>query len=155
MLNLGQKQTDMLIYQFSPPVFSIFRISRKSENSVQWIKRVANFWSWNSTNSSVLTMLPFGWKEKYCKTQNKPYYVHLASTTISWMRPTSSSLAQQKILSFLAAPFSPVADDPPNDDGLNCNTNSNILKPVKTNKKRKNDAIATIKETKSQKHQIL
>ena len=65
----------------------------------------------------ILAMLPPGWTEKYSETHANPCYVHAASGTTIWTRPTSSSVEQQGILTFLASPFSPVTDVSEEDAG--------------------------------------
>ena len=70
----------------------------------------------------ILAMLPPGWTEKYSETHANPCYVHAASGTTIWTRPTSSSVEQQGILTFLASPFSPVTDVSEEDAGKKCKT---------------------------------
>ena len=60
--------------------------------------------------SQIGAMLPPGWTEKHSETHDKPFYVHAATGTTIWIRPTSSSVEQQGILTFLASSFSPVTD---------------------------------------------
>jgi len=75
-----------------------------------------------SAISQIRAMLPPGWTEKYSEKRAKPCYVHEATGTTIWTRPSSSSVEQQGILTFLASPFSPVADVPEEDAGTNSKT---------------------------------
>jgi len=70
--------------------------------------------------SQICTMLPPGWTEKHSETHDKPYYVHAATGTTIWIRPTSSSVEQQGILTFLASPFLPVTDMSGEDTSKTC-----------------------------------
>ena len=87
-------------------------------------------------------MLPPGWTEEYNEKHAKPYYVHKATGTTIWTRPSSSSVEQQGILTFLALPFSPVADVPQVDAGTKSKTAT-----IKS-KRKKAEGIDTPKEKK-------
>ena len=132
----------MLVQQESTSVLE-FAACETAGNSKEAHKRRDQVVSLESADSRFLPMLPPGWIEKDSEEHGKPCYVHVATRTRIWTKPTSSSVEQQEILTLLAAPFAPLA--------LVAAAAPDAASITVDSKRKKEEEIATPKEKKPRK----
>jgi len=140
----------VLVQQESTSKFE-FALCEAAGNSEESRKRRFEFVPLESAGSRFLPMLPPGWIEKHSEEHGKTYYVHVATSTRIWTKPISSSVEQQVILTMLAAPFSPVADDPVVPDTAPDAASITATAATADSKRKRDVEVATPKEKKPRK----